>query len=63
MTAHRHGRSTVAVHGRRVPLADWAPVITPVFQSTTFVNPVGGDEEVLYTRYGNNPNQVDLGRK
>jgi cystathionine beta-lyase/cystathionine gamma-synthase len=42
---------------------DWAPVITPIFQSTTFVNPVGGDEEVLYTRYGNNPNQVDLGRK
>ena len=63
MSAHRHGRSTVAVHGRRVPLADWAPVITPVFQSTTFVNPVGGDDEVLYTRYGNNPNQVDLGRK
>ena len=63
MSAHRHGRSTVAVHGRRVPLADWAPVISPVFQSTTFVNPVGGDEEVLYTRYGNNPNQVDLGRK
>ncbi|HKP28502.1 MAG TPA: PLP-dependent aspartate aminotransferase family protein [Gemmatimonadales bacterium] len=59
----RHGRSTVAVHGRRVPLADWAPVITPVFQSTTFVNPVGGDDEVLYTRYGNNPNQVDLGKK
>ena len=63
MTAHRHGRSTIAVHGRRVPLADWAPVITPIFQSTTFVNPVGGEEEVLYTRYGNNPNQVDLGRK
>jgi len=63
MSAHRHGRSTVAVHGPRVPLADWAPVITPVFQSTTFVNPVGGDDEVLYTRYGNNPNQVDLGRK
>jgi len=63
MTANRHGRSTIAVHGRRVPLADWAPVITPIFQSTTFVNPVGGDEEVLYTRYGNNPNQVDLGRK
>jgi cystathionine beta-lyase/cystathionine gamma-synthase len=63
MSAHRHGRSTVAVHGRRVPLADWAPVVAPVFQSTTFVNPVGSDEEVLYTRYGNNPNQIDLGRK
>ena len=32
-------------------------------QSTTFVNAVGGEEEVLYTRYGNNPNQVRLGRK
>jgi cystathionine beta-lyase/cystathionine gamma-synthase len=37
--------------------------VAPVFQSTTFVNPVGSDEEVLYTRYGNNPNQIDLGRK
>jgi cystathionine beta-lyase/cystathionine gamma-synthase len=34
-----------------------------VVQSTTFLNPVGGEEEVLYTRYGNNPNQVELGRK
>jgi cystathionine beta-lyase/cystathionine gamma-synthase len=32
-------------------------------QSATFVNPVGSDAEVLYTRYGNNPNQVDLARK
>jgi cystathionine beta-lyase/cystathionine gamma-synthase len=32
-------------------------------QSSTFVNPVGSDEEVLYTRYGNNPNQVSLGKK
>jgi cystathionine beta-lyase/cystathionine gamma-synthase len=29
-------------------------------QSSTFTNPVGSDEEVLYTRYGNNPNQVEL---
>jgi hypothetical protein len=32
-------------------------------QSSTFVNPVGSDEEVLYTRYGNNPNQVTIARK
>jgi cystathionine beta-lyase/cystathionine gamma-synthase len=38
-------------------------VVAPVVQSTTFVNPVGGEEEVLYTRYGNNPNQVELARK
>jgi cystathionine beta-lyase/cystathionine gamma-synthase len=34
-----------------------------VVQSTTFLNPVGGDDEVLYTRYGNNPNQVEVARK
>jgi cystathionine beta-lyase/cystathionine gamma-synthase len=37
--------------------------VGPVVQSTTFINPVGGEEEVLYTRYGNNPNQVELARK
>jgi len=63
MSAPGHGRSTIAVHGRRPTPADWAPVVTPIYQSTTFVNPVGSDEEVLYTRYGNNPNQVELGRK
>jgi cystathionine beta-lyase/cystathionine gamma-synthase len=42
---------------------DWSPVVAPVVQSSTFVNPIGGEEEVLYTRYGNNPNQLDLARK
>lgn len=63
MSQPGHGKSTIAVHGRRPPLAEWAPVVTPIYQSTTFVNPVGGEEDVLYTRYGNNPNQVELGRK
>ena len=34
-----------------------------IIQSSTFTNPVGSDEEVLYTRYGNNPNQVALAAK
>jgi len=38
-------------------------VATPIYQSSTFQHPVGSDEEVLYTRYGNNPNQVVLGEK
>jgi cystathionine beta-lyase/cystathionine gamma-synthase len=57
------GISTVAVHGQPVRRADWAPVVTPVFQSATFTNPVGSDETVMYSRYGNNPNQVSLGAK
>ena len=63
MTAHELGRSTIAVHGRPARKADWSPVVSPIMQSTTFINPVGGDEEVLYTRYGNNPNQVEVARK
>ena len=57
------GRSTIAVHGlpRRPP--DWSPVAPPIHQSSTFTNPVGSDEEVRYTRYGNNPNQLDIARK
>ncbi len=57
------GRSTISVHGEGGRRADWAPLVAPVTQSATFVNPVGSDEEVLYTRYGNNPVQVALARK
>ncbi len=63
MTPKRPGPSTLSIHGIPHRRADWTPVVSPVVQSTTFVNPVGSSEEVLYTRYGNNPNQVDLARK
>jgi cystathionine beta-lyase/cystathionine gamma-synthase len=63
VTARRLGISTVAVHGppRRRP--DWAPVAPPIFQSSTFTNPVGSEEEILYSRYGTNPTQVALAKK
>jgi cystathionine beta-lyase/cystathionine gamma-synthase len=57
------GLSTLSIHGRPRREADWTPAVTPIYQSATFRNPVGSDEEVLYTRYGNNPNQVELARK
>jgi len=61
---HRpHGPSTRAIHGTAHRHADHAPVTTPIYQSSTFQQPIGSDEEVLYTRYGNNPNQVVLGEK
>ncbi|HEX5631791.1 MAG TPA: hypothetical protein VFX50_01140, partial [Gemmatimonadales bacterium] len=59
----RPGLSTIAIHGTPHRLPDWAPVVPPLVQSATFTNPVGSTEEVLYTRYGNNPNQVDIARK
>ena len=63
MSARRFGLSTTAIHGipRRRP--DWAPVAPAVQQSSTFVNPVGSDADILYSRYGNNPNQLELARK
>jgi cystathionine beta-lyase/cystathionine gamma-synthase len=61
---HRpHGPSTRAIHGTGHRHTDHAPVATPIYQSSTFQQPIGSDEEVLYTRYGNNPNQVVLGEK
>ncbi|MGE5927199.1 MAG: trans-sulfuration enzyme family protein [Gemmatimonadota bacterium] len=63
MTKRRFGLSTTAIHGLPQRQADWSPIVPAIAQSATFVSPVGSDEEVLYTRYGNNPNQVELGRK
>jgi cystathionine beta-lyase/cystathionine gamma-synthase len=54
------GLSTIAIHGQPARRSDWSPVISPVYQSATFTNPVGSDEEVMYSRYGNNPNQLSL---
>jgi cystathionine beta-lyase/cystathionine gamma-synthase len=63
MRAPRLGRSTLAVHGLPEPRREHDPVVAPIMQAATFVNAVGSDREVLYTRYGNNPNQLSLARK
>ncbi len=63
MRAPRFGRSTLAVHGLPEPHHEHDPVVAPIMQAATFVNAVGSDREVLYTRYGNNPNQLSLARK
>lgn len=62
-TTRRPGVSTLSIHGVPHRGADWTPAVTPIYQSSTFRNPAGSDAEVLYTRYGNNPNQVELARK
>jgi cystathionine beta-lyase/cystathionine gamma-synthase len=63
MSTRRHGPSTTAIHGvpRRRP--NWTPVAPAIEQSSTFVAPVGSDEDILYSRYGNNPTQVQLAKK
>lgn len=63
MSPRRFGLSTTAIHGTPRRRPDWTPVSPPLVQSSTFTNPVGSEEEVLYTRYGNTPNQVALAAK
>ena len=63
MKRRRLGLSTRAIHGDPKARADWTAVAPPLYQSSTFTNPVGSTAEVLYSRYGNNPNQVDIGKK
>lgn len=60
--SRRPGLSTIAIHGQPHRGRDWTPVIAPIHQSSTFRNPIGEPGEVLYTRYGNNPGQLALGR-
>ncbi|HYF39974.1 MAG TPA: PLP-dependent aspartate aminotransferase family protein [Gemmatimonadales bacterium] len=57
------GFSTTAIHGLPQRRPDWSPVAPAIQQSSTFTNPVGSEDEVLYSRYGNNPNQLQLARK
>src|SRR3954469_7925725 len=59
----RLGISTTAIHGIPHRRPDWTPVAPAVQQSSTFVSPVGSEETILYSRYGNNPNQLEVARK
>src|SRR5690242_10440072 len=63
VSRRRLGLSTSAIHGAPEPRPDWSPVVTPLYQSSTFTNPIGSAQEVLYTRYGNNPNQLAIAKR
>ena len=63
MSQPKLGLSTIAIHGVPHRRPDWSPVAPALQQSSTFTNPVGSEDKVLYSRYGNNPTQVDLARK
>jgi cystathionine beta-lyase/cystathionine gamma-synthase len=59
----RLGLSTRAIHGDPAVRSDWSPIAPPIYQSSTFTNPIGSSAQVLYTRYGNNPNQVAIAKR
>lgn len=59
----RPGPSTRVVHAGAPEPEIGGPVVTPIHQTTTFYSHPGGAGEVLYTRYGNNPNHRLLERR
>jgi cystathionine beta-lyase/cystathionine gamma-synthase len=63
VSRRRLGVSTRAIHGDPEVRPDWTPIVPPIYQSSTFTNPVGSTGEVIYTRYGNNPNQLAIGKR
>jgi cystathionine beta-lyase/cystathionine gamma-synthase len=60
---HPHGTSTRAIHAGHPEPAVGAPVVTPIYPTTTFYSDPSGQDEVLYTRYGNGPNHLLLEKR
>ena len=50
------GSSTIAIHGGSGPRHTGDPVAPPLVQSVNFIQEVGTEAGLLYTRYGNTPN-------
>ena len=57
------GPGTLGVHGGTGEKAPGSPVVPPISQSATFHWADPRDGELLYTRYGNNPNQIAVAQK
>ncbi|MDO8501977.1 MAG: aminotransferase class I/II-fold pyridoxal phosphate-dependent enzyme [Gemmatimonadaceae bacterium] len=57
--ARTPGRSTIAIHGGEEHREPGSPVAAPLTQSVNYVQEFGpaGAEALIYTRYGNTPNQ------
>jgi len=57
------GRSTRGIHGDGYDPRPGDPIVPPIYQSATFAGGLDPADELLYTRYGNNPTQNGVGRK
>jgi|TARA_B100000405_G_scaffold193844_1_gene135863 cystathionine beta-lyase/cystathionine gamma-synthase len=55
--------ATISVHGGHEDRVPGAPVVPPIIQSSTFYWATPDDGELLYSRFGNNPNQNLVGAK
>jgi len=59
----RLGPATLAVHTPGADKSPGSPVVSPVVQSATFYWGEPSQGDLLYTRWTNNPNQLDVARK
>jgi cystathionine beta-lyase/cystathionine gamma-synthase len=57
------GFSTRAIHAGHPDPEVGAPVVTPIYPTTTFYSDPSGQAEVWYTRYGNGPNHLLLEKR
>ena len=55
--------ATISIHGGHEDRVPGVPVVPPIIQSATFHWTTPADGELLYTRHGNNPNQLLVGAK
>lgn len=60
---HPHGPATLAIHAADGDRTPQSPVVPPIVQSATFHWATPADGELLYSRYGNNPNQLQVAAK
>ena len=51
------GISTLAIHGGQETRIPGTPVSSPLSQSVNYVQDFGTAEGLMYTRYGNTPNE------
>src|SRR5512143_3560032 len=61
--AQRRGLSTRAVHAGEAEARAGETIVTPIVQTATFFTEAVPSGEVLYSRYGTNPNHLTVGRK
>jgi cystathionine beta-lyase/cystathionine gamma-synthase len=56
MTRKKPSPATIAIHGGEGPRHAGDPVAPPLVQSVNFIQDVGTEAGLMYTRYGNTPN-------
>ena len=63
LSASNLGPATLGIHGEETDSPPGSPIVPPIMQSATFHWASPADGELIYSRFGNNPNQVEVGRK